>query len=69
MRCRGVSDNGVTSKISKEAQRATHLLQSMNSMMGPSPLSVLLVPTRDEIYPRGGIPNLVHARKLLLLLS
>lgn len=61
-------DNGVTSRISKEAQQATQLLRSMNSMMELLLSSAPPAPIRDEIYPPGGTLSLARGRKLLELL-
>jgi hypothetical protein len=61
MRCRGASDNGVTSRTLREVPEATHLLQSMNSTMGLLPLNAPPAPTRNKIYLWDGIPT--HARE------
>ena len=62
-RCRVASDNGATSSLSSEAERATQLIQWTNSTMGPLPSNAQHVPTRDETYLPGGTLLPMIARK------
>lgn len=63
-RCRGVLGNGGTSRISKEVQQVTHLLQSTSLTTGLSPSIALLALIQDEICRQGGTLSPVHARML-----
>ena len=65
MRCHVAHDSGATSKNSSEVRLATRL-HSTNSVMGLSPLNVLLALIQDETYLTDGI-LMAHARKSLLL--
>jgi hypothetical protein len=56
-------DNGATSKLSSEVQRAIQLIQWTNSTMGPLPSNVLPVLTQDETYLPSGILPPTIARK------
>ena len=68
MRCRGVCDNGGTSRTSNEVGRATQVLWLISLIMGRLPSRAPRAPIQSETYLWGGILIPANLRKLRRLL-